>query len=353
LNSNLLTETTKYIHLNGSFSNHIGLLNGKSSTALYFATLNNPYYQENICISFLEEIFSQIHKETPLTFGTGIAGIGNLLFYLNEKEILKESPEELLADVEPLLIDHCVNNSLVPVNLSSGTCGLGVYFLSKIKSLNPNNNGRSFQLYLNCISKTLNQLDNRLPEYIKLKPEATLFTIWNGMSGIFLYLKNVKHIDSPLYSTKGLVKNSENIISRWLHQSPPCWEMVEAYFVLLLDPDFKHFSINSFIQFTNEIPKTPADFYQAAWHALLLKIIGKKHQLIAAMELSNTLENFVRETVLTQGLKNLFPFNLKQNCVPVGLEGGVCGTCLPLLSMETDNYDWLSLFGVNTDVLNN
>lgn len=339
---------SSYLHLNTSFSNDLGLSNGKLAVVLYFAFMDNPYHKINISVSFLEEVLTQINAETPLTFGSGIAGVGVLVGYLNRKGILEENLGELLSSVEPMLVQQCMNR-LVEIDLLSGTSGLGLYFLSRIKYSTSADNGGSIALFSDCIVNSVSQISCQLPVYGNLKVTAPLFTIWHGLPGIYLYLQQVCSSNISIPSIENLIQKSEHVISQWLHQCPLCWEMVEAYFVLLMRYRSKRPWLDSFTKFIIEISKAPIDFCRAAWYALLLKIIGVQYQFNKGIELSHRIESYVKENLANQGLKMVFPFDPQQNCVSLGLEGGVCGMALPLLSLETGDYEWLSLLGVHLE----
>lgn len=342
------THINSYLHLNSSFSNHLGLSHGKAAVVLYFATLDDDYYRNEISYSILGEILGQIHKGTPLTFGTGVSGIGVLLTYLNNRGILGEDEGDLLAEVEPILINF-LEKIIYEVNLSSGACGLGRYFLFRIKNHKHSVKHKFFPLYKDCIQNTVNLINDRLIAIGNLKTTAPLFPIWHGLPGIYLFLQEVSRTDLFGPSIMELVQRMGKIISHWLYQTSPCWEMVSAYFALSNDFSSDRIWLDSFKHFLNIMPQEPVDFYDAAFHALLLKIIAGQHQIKEAAQLSGSLKYFVNQTLSIRGLKNMFPFDIKEDCVPVGLERGICGTALPLLSLESGDYGWLSLLGVELE----
>lgn len=338
---------TPFLHLNCSFTDDIGLSRGKSSSILYFASLNDPFYRETISVSLLDELFGQIGMDTSFDFGNGLSGIWMLLMYMEDNGLLEEPADELFAEVEPALINYFLKNNPREYNLDSGVAGFGLYFLSRMNCLHWTNLIVDTEIYRKCVLRSIEMLDLRVSSFDKVSSvSSTSYTLWEGLAGVYLYTKQVTKSNEVYPHVIALANKLEQILLDLLANSPVCWEMLETYFVLFQFDNFSSHLQGLLQKFLVPVSTVQVDFYKAAWYAMLLKILNGQRNSEEAVRLSTGLERLVRDSISERGIKNVFPFDERLGCIPMGLNRGLCGSLLPLFSIQTDDYNWLSLFGI-------
>lgn len=338
---------TTYLHLNASFSDKLGVLDGKAATVLYFASLQDNFYRQDISISFLQEVLAQININTPLTFGNGIAGIGSVIQWLKIRKIIDQGPGELLEEVENYLFKLTYSGKLTDLSIDKGLAGLGIYFVSRINSykFQPLNDFQKFQIdrYQECIVVLVDQIQQQLEKGNILDKSLS---IWAGYSGIYLFLHQVKMKRWYEPGTTVLLEKVQDKLIAAISSETFDWIKLEAFFILLytgINDDSIKKSIYQWIKKAKDL--TPV-FENIALYAMLLKIIKDKYNIPEANLICDRLTKSVNDVISSKGIPSLFPFNINENSVPLGLIDGVSGTALPLNSLLTRDYSWLQLIGI-------
>lgn len=335
-----------HILLNTSFSDILGILKGKSSAVLFHSFDVVPYYKNQISLSLLKEVLTQIHQNTPLNFGHGIAGIGAVMQWMKNKDILEQGPEELLEEAEILLFKLAYSGKLEKIDIAEGISGLGLYFLQRWESYGriPEDKAEQFQYnrYKECIIALLLQLGERVND--GWQQQGRVFSYWYGYPGIYLFLQRTHQLQFLKPETGRLLADLEEKILLELKSRPFVWEKTDTYFTLA------HFSSSVQIKdlITRDISDLDPDhcpFESTALMAFQLQVIAEKLNLDTASTLSQKLLQKIQHSFQTNGLPDLFPFDPKTNSVPMGFEEGLVGTALPLLSLETGNRSWLEVLG--------
>ncbi|KQB99422.1 lanthionine synthetase LanC family protein [Pedobacter sp. Hv1] len=343
-----------YLLLNASFNDYVGLLDGKSAVALYCYSTDpekKDEWKNSVAFSFLEEILSQINLSTPLTFGGGIAGAGILLEHLTQEYNLEENTHELLEESEPYLLSAVYGARLQNSSIANGVSGLGLYFMHRFRSKIP---AQPFQ-QLRFKEAAIACVDQIAKQWQEHKISRQDLTIFHGISGICLFLNWINKLGWHEPFSKKLLKEIMSDIIITLNTTIFSWQKTEAYFCLLHcellknDAAFKEEIIKSFKKYLEKIAKQleSIDFYSASFIALWLELIAKEHNVGKAKILSCNIKKRGSQILKKNALCNLFIYNPEKKCVPIGLLDGVCSTALPLLSLETKEYRWLSIFGIN------
>lgn len=343
-----------YCLLNASFNDNVGIFDGKAAVILYSyysCEVNENNFQTNIAFSLLEETISQINILTPLTFGNGISGIGGILEHLTQEGYLEQDTNELLQESESYLLSAVYGAKLQDIGIADGVSGLGLYFLYRLAAAIP---APPFQQlrFKEAIIACVDQIANRLQ---KMQNGPYNFSVFNGLPGVCLFLNHVNRQQWYDPFCKQLLQQTISDILKGLDNPAFSWRKAEAYFCLLHceltkgDLILKEDVLRSFKNYLNEafIQKESLDFYNAAFIALWLQLIAGEHGIDSARLLSDNIQNYVDENLKRNSLPELFPYNPQEKCVLVGLQGGVCGTALPLLSLKTGDYQWLSILGIN------
>ncbi len=341
------SKFTNYLLLNASFSDSIELQLGKSASLLFLGISTDIFEKDHISVSFLEEILSQINQNTSLTFGHGIAGIGCAIQWMKNKGILEQGPEELLEEAEILLFKLTCSGKLEDIYIAEGICGLGLYFLHRVESYSmvPDDKIEKFHYYRyrECIISIILQLVQRCKD--GWAGTERPFSFWYGYSGVYLFLDRVHHLQWLELETGYLLVGLESKIISELESQSTNWEKTEACFLMGVHSPSDHLTQLLIRVIASADPETcPIEF--CALRAFQLKILAEKLNCPIASDLSIKLYLKVQDALDIIGLPSLFPFDPLSNSVPLGLEGGLAGTALPLLSMETGNLDWLQVLGI-------
>jgi hypothetical protein len=133
--SNIQQRIINSLLLHSSFSDNLGLFNGKMGIAIAFFHLfrqtGNTLY-ENYAGELIDEIYEEININTHFGFEEGIAGIGWGIDYLIKKQFIEADPDEVLADIDNRLTPY-VYSFPSSLSLGNGLLGIGRYYLSRVQ----------------------------------------------------------------------------------------------------------------------------------------------------------------------------------------------------------------------------
>jgi hypothetical protein len=120
--------------LNASFTDNLGLLNGKMGIAIFFyqyARYTGNKVYEDYAGELIDEIYEEINNSTPVGFSNGLMGIGWGIEYLVRNGYLEADTDEALAE-----IDNAVYRSSLhrPFLLDNGDdlFGYGLYYVTRL-----------------------------------------------------------------------------------------------------------------------------------------------------------------------------------------------------------------------------
>lgn len=132
-NTKLLSRIARYLMLHGSFTENIGLLNGKMGIVLffyrYFRYVKNKSYNDFAGI-LLDEVYEEIHKETPPNFSDGLCGIGWAIEYLIRNSFVQGNPEEVLEELDKRIVEWDMRK-ITDFSLEMGLRGTAAYVISR------------------------------------------------------------------------------------------------------------------------------------------------------------------------------------------------------------------------------
>lgn len=140
----VLQRIARYLMLHGSFTNNLGLLNGKMGTVLFFmhyARYEKNKRYERFAGELIDEIYDGIHIAYPQGFGDGLAGIAWGMEYLVRNGFVKAEPDELLGDLDARILERNVGR-ISDDSLENGLRGLAYYAMSRCM-------GRTYMPYFN------------------------------------------------------------------------------------------------------------------------------------------------------------------------------------------------------------
>lgn len=336
-----------YIHLNASFSDNIGILNGKSAAALYFGCLDDEYYRSEVTFAFLEEILFQIDSSTPLSFGNGVAGVGSLLLFLDRNGIIDIDVGDVLEDVEPHLVKFAKMGMYDDVSLCNGLSGVGTYLLRRYWNEGLEQ-GKKIQIKeaLDCVvERLLSTLESPSMAWSDL-------SLWTGFPGIYLFLTRVLNSGTcieilgqrlELVGCKIL-----ELLSRDFN-----WQQLPIWYSLLsgkrgdINPVVNREMDSIFQKYLNWCSDNTnaVNFYDAAFYASLYTGISNTQGLANCRLIADRLASSVVREIQKSGVSHLFPYRPESRDVGMGINRGVCSTALGLQSVRNCDARWLEIFG--------
>ncbi|SEJ75829.1 hypothetical protein SAMN05216327_118146 [Dyadobacter sp. SG02] len=340
---------TSYLHLNASFSDNIGIANGKAGAVLYLSSVQDEYYREEISFIFLEEILSQISQHTPLNFADGIAGVGCLLEYLSRTGVMQIEVNQVVEDFEPYLLKTIKADLCADLTLGNGLSGYGLYLLSRLWSGNLSASDRA------RISGSLIYL----VEQITKSSEAFGLllgnnSLWDGAPGVYLFLSGVAaagFLPAELMPGVFHILSSmiQNISSREMN-----WREVPLWFVLLncrsgllANSGYAEKIAVDFAKYCDWciVSKVNVNFKEAIFYAALLRYTHHFRGISACQQVYDRLIEFALSKFERYALPSLFPYDAGRRSVRIGMAGGADGTALSLRAALEGEFRWLGILG--------
>lgn len=136
INDSYVNRIAKHLIVNSSFMDNLGLFNGKMGIVIFFYHFAK-YSQKAIYYDFanklLDEIYSEIHSETPINLKNGFAGIGWSIEYLLQNNFLEGNSNEALADIDSKIMEY-EPMRMNDRSLETGASGLLFYTLTRLYS---------------------------------------------------------------------------------------------------------------------------------------------------------------------------------------------------------------------------
>ena len=108
-NKGYLPRIARHLIINSSYTDKLGLYDGKMGILIFFTHLAR-YSQKKIYDDFagklLDEVYSEIHTETPINFKNGLCGIGWSMEYLLQNNFLEGNSNEVLAGIDAKIMER-------------------------------------------------------------------------------------------------------------------------------------------------------------------------------------------------------------------------------------------------------
>lgn len=169
----VLRRIARFLMLQGSFVNNIGLLNGKMGIAIFFfhyaKTTKNKLF-EKFGGELIDEIYEQIHKKSPIEFDNGLAGIAWGIKYMLDKQFVAGDVDLILEELDTRIQEWDVRK-IKDYSLEKGLKGLAYYVISRYGNRNYRNaiisNGYISDLAYSLMQDKTDQESKSLVEKLK------------------------------------------------------------------------------------------------------------------------------------------------------------------------------------------
>jgi hypothetical protein len=129
-----LQRIANILLLNASFTDNIGLLNGKTGIAIFFyhyARYTGIKIFEDYAGELIDEIYEEINTNTPVNFADGLPGIGWGIEYLIKNGFVEADSDEALADIDSAIYRIRLNIPIL-INEQDDFFSYGHYYLSRL-----------------------------------------------------------------------------------------------------------------------------------------------------------------------------------------------------------------------------
>ncbi|GHT19372.1 hypothetical protein AGMMS4957_03820 [Bacteroidia bacterium] len=200
LQEEILPRIARYLMLHGSFTNNIGLLNGKTGIVLFFYHYSR-YTGKKIYDAFagelIDEIYKEIHLDTPCNFKDGLCGIAWGIEYLIRHQFVEANPDEVLEDLDKQIIERDVRR-MTDYSLDTGLKGIACYVIERCKN-RINKNFYIGQDYLLDLIEALTKAEDAGLLINDLKKIVNKETIINAYNPLFEKIDNIKYNAKSLF----------------------------------------------------------------------------------------------------------------------------------------------------------
>jgi hypothetical protein len=132
----LLKRIVNHQILNASNCPNLGLFDGKMGCVIFFfhyARYTGESLYEDFAGELLDEIYEDIHTETPFDFLNGLLGIGFGIEYLIHQKFVKGNGDEILIDIDKKIMERNPCN-ITDHSMETGFEGMAWYILSRLCS---------------------------------------------------------------------------------------------------------------------------------------------------------------------------------------------------------------------------
>ncbi|WP_186756035.1 hypothetical protein [Echinicola salinicaeni] len=177
----------------------------------------------------MEELLGQVTNSTSLMYGNGLAGIGSLINYLSQKGKIEENPFELFSEPEDTLIKVLFGARCHEITLSKGLPGIEMYFLFRLKDKSFSEDSFQVMRYKEAIIASIDQLDHLIKGMQIRELNQYDLSIWNGWSGVYLYLLQVEQLGYIKEKIAELTHKVRKIITDKLAEEKVSWLQLEAW----------------------------------------------------------------------------------------------------------------------------
>ena len=132
----ILQRIARYLMLHGCFTSNIGLLNGKTGIAIFFyhyARYTGKHIYNDFAGELLDEIYKEIHVNTPVNFKDGLCGIAWGMEYLIRNRFVGGNPDDVLDDLDKQIVERDVRR-ISDYSIETGLAGIACYVISRMEN---------------------------------------------------------------------------------------------------------------------------------------------------------------------------------------------------------------------------
>lgn len=132
----LLNQIAKYQILHGSSCSELGLFNGKMGMVLFlfhYARYTGNALHESFANEILDEVLEDTSNTLPISFSTGLCGIGWGIEYLIQKGFAQGNADEILEELDKRVMEYDLRR-ITNISLDKGLEGIAYYISARLIS---------------------------------------------------------------------------------------------------------------------------------------------------------------------------------------------------------------------------
>lgn len=117
-----------------AFSNTIGM-NGNMGEVMSFFSLYQKTQEpkwKSLAESLLNTVLGKCNRNSSLSYGEGLCGVGYGLEYLLQNHIVEGEADEVLSDIDTLVLNEINRRTLQGLNIDDGILGLAYYLYCRL-----------------------------------------------------------------------------------------------------------------------------------------------------------------------------------------------------------------------------
>jgi hypothetical protein len=129
-----LERIANVLLLNASFTDNIGLLNGKMGIAIFFyhySRYTGKKKFEDYAGELIDEIYENIRPGTPVNFEDGLTGIGWGIEYLVKNNFVQADTDEALSEIDNAIYRTRLNSPIL-IHDGKDLFGYGLYYIKRL-----------------------------------------------------------------------------------------------------------------------------------------------------------------------------------------------------------------------------
>lgn len=135
-NVSLNEKILSFLIVNYRYASGIGLMHGKMGGVLFFllyARHTGITEYEKYAEMLMKDIYREINEVTPVSFATGLCGIGWGIEFLIQNKLIGGDSDEILADIDDKIMERSPLR-IKDYSLEKGLGGILFYVNARIKS---------------------------------------------------------------------------------------------------------------------------------------------------------------------------------------------------------------------------
>lgn len=280
-----------------------------------------------------------------------------VLEHLAQNGLIEEDTNEILEDCEKVIHRAIFSDSIEGISISDGVSGIGLYMISRLKNVDQHKNSLFFKHRLKeAIIRCIFSIEKEVVSYrLGQREYVSEKALWEGFSGVLLFLCASKTAKIPYPKIDTIIMDIIALMSKQPKVAGFVWSDISMWFVILYA--CKRLGNQEQYQKEMEIFKrklqqakariNKLDFCEGPFMALLCKLSYKQHGIIPALHLGSLIHHQVVSTLHKKKMPELFSYQKNLGGINIGLNYGVCNMALSLYSLDTENYNWLSVFGLD------
>lgn len=132
---NRLQRIANVLLLNASFTDNLGLLNGKMGIAIFFyqyARYTGNKVYEDYAGELIDQVQLEITKNTPVNFLNGLTGIGWAIEYLVDKSFVVANTDDIMLEIDKSVYRDSLYRPIL-LDGSKDFFGFGHYYIARLK----------------------------------------------------------------------------------------------------------------------------------------------------------------------------------------------------------------------------